>query len=65
MKVTKVCVIGDLHDAPGISKERLRWLGKHIRNTKPDQVVQIGDFLSLDSCCWHIDNATMQARKNK
>ena len=65
MKVTKVCVIGDLHDAPGISKERLRWLGKHIRNTKPDQVIQIGDFLSLDSCCWHIDNATMQARKNK
>ena len=65
MKVTKVCVIGDLHDAPGISKERLRWLGKHIRNTKPDHVVQIGDFLSLDSCCWHIDNATMQARKNK
>ena len=65
MKVTKVCVIGDLHDAPGISKERLKWLGKHIRNTKPDQVVQIGDFLSLDSCCWHIDNATMQARKNK
>ena len=41
MKVTKVCVIGDLHDAPGISKERLRWLGKHIRNTKPDHVVQI------------------------
>ena len=65
MKVTKVCVIGDLHDAPGIPKERLRWLGKHIKNTKPDQVVQIGDFLSLDSCCWHIDNATMQARKNK
>ena len=65
MKVTKVCVIGDLHDAPAIPKERLRWLGKHIKNTKPDQVVQIGDFLSLDSCCWHIDNATMQARKNK
>ena len=65
MKVTKVCVIGDLHDAPAIPKKRLRWLGKHIKNTKPDQVVQIGDFLSLDSCCWHIDNATMQARKNK
>ena len=65
MKVTKVCVIGDLHDAPAISKDRLRWLGKHIKNTKPDQVVQIGDFMSLDSCCWHIDNATMQARRNK
>jgi hypothetical protein len=49
MKVTKVCVIGDLHDAPGIPKERLRWLGKHIKNTKPDQVVLVG-ILIMQLC---------------
>ena len=65
MKTTKVLVIGDAHDAPKIPKSRFLWIGKHIRKTKPDYVIQIGDFLSLDSCCWHIDNATMQARKNK
>ena len=65
MKATKVLVIGDAHDGPTIPKARFLWMGKHIKKTKPDYVVQIGDFLSLDSCCWHIDNATMQARKNK
>ena len=65
MKATKVLVIGDAHDGPTIPKARFLWMGKHIKKTKPDHVVQIGDFLSLDSCCWHIDNATMQARKNK
>ena len=65
MKTTKVLVIGDSHDSPKIPKNRFLWIGKHIRKIKPQYVVQIGDFLSLDSCCWHIDNATMQARKNK
>jgi len=65
MKITKVCVIPDAHDGPNIPKDRFRWIGKHIKKTKPNHVVQIGDFLSFDSCCWHIDNATMQARKNK
>ena len=65
MKTTKVLVIGDSHDSPKIPKSRFLWIGKHIRKIKPQYVIQIGDFLSLDSCCWHIDNATMQARKNK
>ena len=65
MKKTKVLVIGDAHDGPSISKNRFLWIGKHIKKIKPNYVIQIGDFLSLDSCCWHIDNATMQARKNK
>ncbi len=65
MKITKVCVIPDAHDGPDIPKDRFRWIGKHIKKTKPNHVVQIGDFLTLDSCTWHIDNATMEARKNK
>jgi len=65
MKTTKVLVIGDAHDSPKVPQNRFRWIGKHIKKIKPEYVIQIGDFLSLDSCCWHIDNATMQARKNK
>ena len=28
-------------------------------------IIQIGDFSSIDSCCWHIKNDTMAARRNK
>ena len=45
----KVLVIGDTHDSPDIPKDRFYWIGKHIKNTKPDYVVQIGDFGSFDS----------------
>jgi len=44
MKITKVCVIPDAHDGPNIPKDRFRWIGKHIKKTKPNHVVQIGDF---------------------
>ena len=50
MKKTKVLVIGDAHDGPSISKNRCLWIGKHIKKIKPNYVIQIGDFLSLDSC---------------
>ena len=51
--------------APGPTPKGPNKMPKHIKKTKPNHVIQIGDFLSLDSCCWHIDNATMEARKNK
>ena len=35
MKITKVCVIPDAHDGPDIPKTRFRWIGKHIKKTKP------------------------------
>ncbi len=44
-----ICAIGDVHDSPSIPKDRLRWAGQHIRERKHDFVVQIGDFLSLES----------------
>jgi predicted phosphodiesterase len=62
----KVIAIGDLHDSPHIkSKERFRWIGKHISNIKPDYVVQIGDFLTLDSCTYYIPDDTYSARIDK
>ena len=49
-----VCAIGDAHDSPTISKDRFRWIGKHIKELKHDYVVQIGDFASLDSLCRYV-----------
>ena len=65
MKTTKILVIGDARDGPTIPKSRFLWMGKHIKKTKPDYVIQIGDFLSLDSCCWHIDTQLCKQEKTK
>jgi hypothetical protein len=47
--VHRVVVIGDLHDRPGRTKEHATWIGRHITAVRPDHVVCIGDFASLDS----------------
>lgn len=44
-----VLVIGDAHAEPNQSLRRFRWLGRMVRDIKPDLVVGIGDWWSLDS----------------
>ena len=61
----KVIAIGDTHDAPDVDKQRFRWFGKYIRKVKPDAVVQIGDFITLDSCTHYIPDDTYSARIEK
>lgn len=57
-KVRVVC-IGDAHDSPEIEdKSRFEWIGKYINQTKPDIVIQIGDFATLDSLNTHVPNET-------
>jgi hypothetical protein len=51
--IYRVTAIGDLHDAPGQRKDRFRWIGQHIAETKPDRVVQIGDWGTFDSMGTH------------
>lgn len=58
----KVLAIGDAHDTPGIDKKRFNWLGQHAADYGADWVVQIGDFLTLDSLNSHIPNDTLQAK---
>lgn len=61
-KIRIVC-IGDAHDSPEIEdKSRFRWMGKYIREHKPDVVVQIGDFATLDSLNTHVPNETFQGK---
>ncbi len=61
-KIRIVC-IGDAHDAPAIpDKSRFEWIGAYIRATKPDCVIQIGDFATLDSLSTHTPNHTLDGK---
>lgn len=52
--IYKVCAIGDLHDSPHLSdKSRFTWIARHISETRPDRIVQIGDWASFDSVSRH------------
>jgi hypothetical protein len=51
--IYRVVAIGDLHDSPGQRKDRFRWIGQHIAESKPDRVVQIGDWGTFDSMSMH------------
>ena len=61
-KIRIVC-IGDAHDSPAIpDKSRFEWMGKYIRETKPDMVIQIGDFATMDSLSAHTPNHTLDGK---
>lgn len=59
---TRVLAIGDAHDGPRIPKDRFRWFGRLAADTQPDVIVQIGDFLSLDSLCRYEGNDTLKGK---
>ena len=44
-------VIPDSHAHPDFNNERYTWLGKLIHDTKPDVVVDIGDWFDMPSLC--------------
>lgn len=49
----RVIAIGDVHQKPGRSVERFKWMGRLIAERAPDHVVQIGDWATLDSMSMH------------
>jgi hypothetical protein len=51
--IYRVVAIGDFHDSPSLSKDRFRWVGRHITDKRPDRVVQIGDWGTFDSMSMH------------
>jgi predicted phosphodiesterase len=51
--IVRVMVLGDPHDKPGRDKRRFIWMGRHAAETKPDYIVSIGDWASLDSLSTH------------
>jgi len=59
----RVVAIPDAHDSPNIpDKSRFEWIGAYINETKPDVVVQIGDFVTLDSLNSHTPNHTFAGK---
>ena len=60
----RVIVIGDAHDSPHISQERFKWIGKYIKQSEPDYIIQIGDWASFDSLSFFQKNSS-QAGKLK
>ncbi len=58
----RVCVIGDLHVAPGQDLSRLKWIARHIKETAPDYIVQIGDWSSFDSVSSHDPIGSIKAK---
>jgi predicted phosphodiesterase len=61
--IYRICVIPDTHDDPRIpDKSRFTWIGRWIADCKPDYVVHLGDFLTLDSLSTHSAQDTLTAR---
>lgn len=58
----RVTVIGDLHVAPGQDLSRLKWIARHIGETRPDHIVQIGDWSSFDSVSSHDPIGSIKAK---
>ena len=60
----RIIVIGDAHDSPNIKQNRFKWIGKYIKECKPDYIIQIGDWASFDSLSYFQKNSS-QAGKLK
>lgn len=53
LPVRKVLAIGDTHWQPGMDFEHMKWIGRFAAESRPDNVVHIGDALDLSSCEMH------------
>ncbi|WP_011579595.1 MULTISPECIES: metallophosphoesterase [Chelativorans] len=53
LQARRVICIGDMHRKPGQPIEIMRFIGRYVAETRPDNVIQIGDFLDMESCEFH------------
>ena len=60
----KIIVIGDTHDSPKIKQDRFVWIGKYIKESKPDYIIQIGDWASFDSLSYFQKNFRCKLLQN-
>lgn len=57
-KTVKVCVIPDIHISPEVPHDRMLWIGRWCNDMAPDYIVQLGDWLTLDSLSTHAKPGT-------
>lgn len=60
--VTKVVWFTDAHNQPGMSLERFEWLSSLVNETKPDYLIDGGDFDDMNSLCGHEKNETWKGK---
>lgn len=57
----RLAVIGDAHDSPHLpNKDRFYWLGRYVAERRIPWVVQIGDWMTLDSMSGHTDPGSFE-----
>lgn len=57
----RIAVIGDAHDSPHLrDKSRFRWLGCYVEEHGFERVVQVGDWMTMDSFSTHTDRSTFE-----
>lgn len=49
MKPKDILIIGDAHAKPGVSNDRFYWAGRYAADTKPDIIVDMGDWADFPS----------------
>ena len=54
----KVCFFTDTHIQPKLEMNHLEWIGKWIKDSKPDHVVHGGDIIDMESLCGHIERGS-------
>lgn len=63
LPVRNVIAIGDTHWYPGMDFEHMRWIGRHVAETKPHNVIHIGDALDFESCEFHSAPGSMAQKR--
>lgn len=64
LPMRKVLAIGDTHWQPGMEFDHMKWIGRFASESRPDNVVHIGDALDLSSCEMHsAPGSASQARR--
>jgi hypothetical protein len=53
LPVRRVVGIGDTHWKPDMDFQHMRWIGRYVAETRPDNVVHIGDAFEFESCEFH------------
>ena len=59
---TRVMAWGDAHDDPHLHKDRFEYMGHELIKKKPPVFIQIGDWATLDSLNFHIDDASTSGK---
>jgi hypothetical protein len=58
----RVTLIGDTHQQPGMSVDRFKWIARHVGETSPDRVIQLGDLGEWSSLERHSSPGSIQQK---